>query len=77
MNEKIERALEESLFGLSKFQTRPTEKLWNRTAKEYNYLSSLTLKLITNLKWEDLFNYAKQQARKINERNNNSNFYWN
>ena len=55
LDEKIRNALNESLIGLAKFQTKPTEKLWNKTAKQYKYLSSTSMKLITQLDWENLY----------------------
>lgn len=60
MDEKMEKALNESLAGLARFQTKPTEKLWNKTAKEHNYLSSKTMKLATQLEWEELYYEVKQ-----------------
>ncbi len=59
LDEKMEKALNESLIGLAKFQTRPTEKIWNKIAKQYNYLSSTSMKLITQLDWKNLYYKVK------------------
>ena len=64
MDEKMEKALNESLAGLARFQTKPTEKLWNKTAKEYGYLSSLTMKLVTSLCWDEVYLEAKKHNKK-------------
>lgn len=46
--------LERTIQAIKDLDKKPSVKEWNRTAKEYNFLSSITLKRLYNKDFEAL-----------------------
>ena len=52
----MEEILERSLEAYQKYRTlykkKPTQKQWNQLAKQYNYLSSVSMKYMKKIKFK-------------------------
>ena len=50
-----------SLIELAKYEKIPTKKEWNRNLKYKKVLSSISLQYVLDLRWEEIYYYAKNK----------------
>lgn len=65
LNRNGEEDYNKSMLALGKFEKFPSEKQWNRYAYENNYLGTISLKRLSNIRaWKLLYFAAKKYYNK-------------